>query len=275
MYWFDHTVTLERSIPSSMRHTSFLFPLLFFCLSYSLAQESKTTFKLHSHNDYLQDVPFWIAYANQIESIEADVIYMDNELYVAHEKESIQEDRTLVSLYLDPIRKAFELNLGPPSTFQLLIDIKTEPYTTLKKLEEVLKDYGDILTGNQAKVNIVVSGNRPQINDYGNYPDYMQFDYQSITAVADLPLDKIALVSLNFNQLSSWKGEDIMAEQEEKELKKAIEIAHNLNKPIRFWATPDSKRAWKTLLDLGVDYINTDKPFEARHYLKAVVKECD
>src|SRR5690606_19432346 len=126
---------------------------------------------------------------------------------------------------------------------------------------------------NQAKVNIVVSGNRPHPHEYGNYPDYMQFDYQSITAVADLPLDKIALVSLNFNKLSSWKGEDKMMEQEQEELKKAIEIAHNLNKPIRFWATPDSKTAWKTLLDLGVDYINTDKPFEARYYLETIVKE--
>jgi alkaline phosphatase len=256
-----------------MRYKRFLFPLLFFILSNSLAQENIKIYKLHSHNDYLQDVPFWIAYANKLESIEADVILMDNELYVAHEKESIQKDRTLVSLYLDPIRKAFELNLGPPRTFQLLIDIKTEPYTTLKKLEEVLKDFGDILTGNHAKVNIVISGNRPLPDEYGNYPHYMQFDYQSITAVSDLPLDKIALVSLNFNKLSTWKGNDKMMRQEEEELKKAIEIAHSLNKPIRFWATPDTQKAWKTLLDLGVDYINTDKPFEARHYLETVLKE--
>ena len=256
-----------------MRYKGFLLPLLFFCLSHSLVQESEKVYKLHSHNDYLQDVPFWIAYANQMESIEADVILMDNELYVAHEKESIQDDRTLVSLYLDPIRKAFELNLGPPKNFQLLIDIKTEPYAALNKLEEVLRNYRDILTGNQAKVSIVISGNRPKTNEYSNYPDYIQFDYQSITDISDLPLDKIALISLNFNKLSSWKGEGKMVEQELEELKKAIEIAHSLNKPLRFWAVPDTETAWKTLLDLGVDYINTDKPFEARYYLETLVKE--
>src|SRR5690606_39181498 len=145
-------------------------------------------------------------------------------------------------------------------------------HETLKKLEEVLKDYGDILKGNKARVSIVISGNRPKPHEYSNYPDYMQFDYQSITEISDLPLDKIALISLNFNKLSTWKGEGKIITREQKELKNAIEIAHSLNKPIRFWATPDGKIAWKTLLDLGVDYINTDKPFEARFYLETLEK---
>lgn len=32
-----------------------------------------------------------------------------------------------------------------------------------------------------------------------------------------------------------------------------------LNKPIRFWATPDTQLSWKALMEMGVDYINTDK----------------
>lgn len=207
-----------------------------------------------------------------MESIEADVLFADDELYVAHEKESIKKDRTLASLYLEPIRKAFELNIGGTKNFQLLIDIKTEPYATLKKLEEVLASYQDILRGthNSPKVDIVISGNRPSPNEYENYPAYIRFDYQSITKTTELPLEKIALISLNFKNISGWNGKGRIIDQELEALKNAIDVAHSLDKPIRFWASPDSKTAWKALRELGVDYINTDQPFEAQAYLKTL-----
>ena len=252
----------------------FIFLFLFISTSYSTAQELEEKHKLHSHNDYLQRVPYWEAYANQMESIEADVILLDGELYVAHEKESIQTNRTLSSLYLDPIRKTFELNFGGAKNFQLLIDLKTEAYPTLKKLEEVLSQYKDLFIGdaNTPKVSIVVSGNRPSPRDYRNYPDYILFDYQSVSDTAALPLEKIAMISLNFRKFSTWNGTGRIASQELEAIKNAVKVARSLNKPIRFWATPDGEIAWKTLMDLGVDYINTDHPHEARAFFNRLKK---
>lgn len=256
-----------------MRNAVLLFLFLFLnflTLTRLIGQEVPAVYKLHSHNDYLQAVPFWEAFANEMESIEADIIYVDDELYVAHEKESIIRDRTLVSLYLDPIKKAFELNLGRIKEFQLLIDIKTEPYATMKKLVEVLSPYEDILIGEggSSKVQIVISGNRPEPDEYRGYPDYIQFDYQSVADTADLPLDKIALVSLNFRKLSAWQGTGQLDPQEEENILEAIKVARSLHKPIRFWATPDNERAWNKLMELGVDYINTDRPWEARDFIR-------
>lgn len=249
--------------------------LNFLTLAHLLGQEVPAVYKLHSHNDYLQAVPFWEAFANEVESIEADIICFDDELYVAHEKESIIKDRTLVSLYLDPIKKAFELNLGRMKEFQLLIDIKTEPYSTLKKLGEVLSAYEDILIGEggSSKVQIVISGNRPEPDEYLGYPDYIQFDYQSIADTADLPLDKIAMISLNFRKLSAWQGTGQLDSGEEEKILEAIKVARSLHKPIRFWATPDNDRAWNKLMELGVDYINTDRPWEARTFIRIQEKE--
>jgi alkaline phosphatase len=254
-----------------MKQTAVISFILFFVWSFTGTAQDHHPYKLHSHNDYLQTAPFWEAYANQMESIEADVILKDNELFVAHEPESIKKDRTLTSLYLDPIRKAANLNLEGPKSFQLLIDIKTEPYATLKKLEEILVQYEDILIGDEGiNVEIVVSGNRPSVAEYKNYSDYIMFDYQSISDTTGLPLDKIAMISLNFRSLSLWNGKGRLIDQEQEAIKTAIAVAHALNKPIRFWATPDSKTSWKALKDLGVDYINTDYPFEARAYLRTL-----
>lgn len=273
MLCYSHTVHLVRTYTFfDMNQTAVISFILFLAWPITgTAQDHPSAYKLHSHNDYLQTAPFWEAYANQMESIEADVILKDNELFVAHETESIQKSRTLISLYLDPIRKASDLNLKGPKSFQLLIDIKTEPYATLKKLEEILIRYEDILTGNKGlKVEMVVSGNRPSISEYKNYPDFIKFDYQSITDTTELPLDKIAMISLNFRSLSLWNGKGRLIDKEQAALKNAIAVAHALHKPIRFWATPDSKTSWKALKDLGVDYINTDYPFESRAYLKTL-----
>lgn len=249
-----------------------IFGSIFFIFTASAlyAQEkSGSDYKLHSHNDYLQAFPFWEAYVNRMESIEADVILIGNELYVAHEEASVIAGRTLTSLYLDPIRTAFALKLGGVQQIQLLIDIKTEPYSTMQRLEEVLSSYKDILTEKHGSstLGIVISGNRPNPEDYRSYPDYIKFDYQSVKDTLNLPLDKIALISLNFKKLSSWSGEGLIDPREEKRLKEAISIAHALQRPIRFWATPDDENSWRTLHALGVDYINTDQPYKARSFI--------
>src|SRR5690606_640116 len=251
-----------------MRKIYFLFSVLFLYCSGSLFAQHNAA-KLHSHNDYLQTIPFWEAYANGLESIEADVILLDGKLFVAHEKESMQEHRTLQSLYLDPIRTAYRLDLGTSKEIQLLIDIKTEPYATLGKLEKVLAAYQDLWDGTyaDAQVKIVISGNRPKPEDYERYPEFIHFDYQSVTETDNLPLQKIALISLNFRKLSAWNGNDALDKGELTAIKQAIQVAHNLGRPIRFWATPDTETAWSTLIDLGVDYINTDMPYPARAFL--------
>ncbi|MDO6439264.1 alkaline phosphatase [Cyclobacterium sp. 1_MG-2023] len=228
---------------------------------------------IHSHNDYLQDAPFWEAYANGATSIEADVILKGNTLYVAHEKESIKEGQTLTSLYLDPLLKAKNLGLGSQKPLQLLVDLKTEAYSTLDKVLEVIQPYEELWEDPQNPfVKIVISGNRPKVADYTNYPFPVFFDYQSLTELADLPLEKIELFSLSFKDYSQWNGKGRLVDQDIEKIKKVVDKVHALGKPFRFWATPDSKTSWKALSELGIDFINTDNPYAANEYLSSLDK---
>ncbi len=45
-----------------------------------------------------------------------------------------------------------------------------------------------------------------------------------------------------------------------------INRTHQLHKHIRFYHIPDKPKVWRTLLDAGVDWINTDKLKEFRHF---------
>lgn len=224
--------------------------------------------KLHSHNDYLQKAPFWEAYANEAASIEADVILQNGNLYVAHEKESIKEGHTLSSLYLDPMLKAKNLGLGMQKPIILLVDIKTEAYSTLEKVVEAIRPYGALWEDQENPfVKIVISGNRPKVEEYVKYPFPIFFDYQSIKETSNLPLEKIELFSLSFKNFSQWNGKGRLVDEDIEKIKAVLKLVHGLGKPFRFWATPDSKTSWKALSELGVDFINTDHPYAANAYL--------
>src|SRR5436190_5114976 len=46
-----------------------------------------------------------------------------------------------------------------------------------------------------------------------------------------------------------------------------VSKVHALKKPIRFWASPDHVDTWNQLMQMGVDYINTDHIAELAAFL--------
>ncbi len=246
---------------------------LFVCFLMAVVQlaisQEKNEFQIHSHNDYQQEFPFWSAFSNGLSSIEVDVFLKNDTLYATHGEYEIIKNRTIESLYLQPIQKVLSIALGSQPKLQLLIDIKSEAHSSLKKLVSVLERYPDII--NNEDIYIVISGNRPHHSEYGNYPDYILFDYQSLENIEDTKVwDKIALISLNFKKTSVWNGKGRLTAKDYEKVNSVIQKAHGYGKPFRFWGAPDSKTAWKAFRDLGVDFINTDMPSRAATYLKTL-----
>lgn len=242
---------------------------LFLLFSLQATAQKSEQFKIHSHNDYLQTVPFWTAFSAGASSIEVDVILKDGKLTAAHEPETIDQKRTIESLYLDPISEGLKNGLISTIDFHLLVDLKTEAYATLELLVESMENYDDVLysSDNPEGLKLIISGNRPKTADYSKYPAYMLFDYQSTQLSPDLPWDKIGMVSLSFRQFSIWNGKGRIVEEQRVKLQDFIDLVHSFDKPVRFWGSPDSKSAWKAFYEMGEDYINTDHPIEAAKYL--------
>ncbi len=251
---------MHRFIPS-------LVALLLF-LPFQVFAQSRA-FQIHSHNDYLQTVPFWTAYAAGASSIEVDVILQDGQLMAAHEVASIDPKRTLESLYLEPISEGMKTGLVSSTRFHLLVDLKTEAYSTLEILLKSMENYGELLfsQANPNGLKLIISGNRPKSSDYASYPEWMFFDYQSKELNKDLPWSKIGMVSLSFRQFSVWNGKGRMVEAERENVQDFIDLVHSYERPVRFWGSPDSKSAWKAFHEMGEDYINTDHPMDAADYL--------
>lgn len=243
----------------------FLLPVLLLTSQFICSQLPSST-QIHSHNDYLQKVPFWTAFDGKAHSIEVDVFLRNDSLFVTHQESEIISGKTIEALYLKPLVKAVSSD-SEDKEFQLLIDIKSDALTTLDRLMIVLEDYKE-LTQNE-RIALVISGNRPPPQEYVRYPEHILFDHQGLDDLLDPELwKKVAVISLPFYKHSKWDGKSAISDSDYAEMKEIVEKAHSYNKPFRFWATPDTELAWKTLSQMGIDFVNTDKPAECAEYIE-------
>lgn len=251
-----------------------LFLLSLFACFYSgvlLSQPVKyTVVNAHSHNDYEQAHPFWSAWNAGFGSIEADIFLVNGKLLVAHSKDELKLNRSLDSLYLQPLLSVIRKNNGSPYAdkkreLQLLIDIKMDSVNTLNKLIEVLKQYQEIIQNPLIKV--VITGNRPAQEYFATYPSFIWFDGEAYKTYSKKALTKIVMLSDDFKNYSKWDGLNALSITDSSILKNTIDKAHMLKKKIRFWDAPDNENSWKTFISLGVDYINTDHIPELASFL--------
>lgn len=234
-----------------------------------------TVSNAHSHNDYEQKVPFWLAYNEGFGSIEADIFLRHDSLVVAHSEKELALRRTLEGYYLDNLLacvrksggKAF-FNSNAP--LQVLIDIKTDSIRTLARLVEVLGKYPE-LTGNPS-IKFVITGNRPASTLFSSYPSWIWFDGVLSEQYSKEALDKIVMLSDDFKSYSKWNGKGIIPEKEWASLQEAVKKAHQWNKTVRFWDAPDFINAWYQFMHLQVDYINTDHIAGLSEFLRRLPK---
>ncbi|MBO9620993.1 MAG: phosphatidylinositol-specific phospholipase C/glycerophosphodiester phosphodiesterase family protein [Niabella sp.] len=249
--------------------------LVVFCLFIvvnTFAQpKTYTVQNAHSHNDYEQKRPFWLAYEHGFGSIEADVFVRPKELLVAHNEKEIRPDRTLKNLYLDPLKSMILKNKGaaypdPEKQLVLLIDCKIDGVATVAEIIRELKAYPDII--NNKRIRVVITGNQPPKDSLFTYPSFIWFDGDLTYTYTKKNLARVAFFSANFRDYSKWDGTGNLDAASKQILGKEIAKAHQAGKMVRFWGAPDTPIAWKTFEALGVGYINTDKIAELTEFLK-------
>lgn len=222
---------------------------------------------IHSHNDYAQRVPFYQAYAQQVSSIEADVFLHDGQLLVGHDVEDLRADMTFEALYVEPIVTLFARNGGrafrdSDQTLQLMVELKSETDPTLRAVAALLGRWPEVFDPevNPAAVRVAVTGRVPAPEAFDRYPRFFGFDGAWDADYTPEQLERIALISTNFRDFSQWNGKGTIIPAEKERLEQVIDRAHEQSKPVRFWNAPEGTTVYYTFYDMGIDYINTDKP---------------
>ena len=231
-------------------------------------QEPPICRQAHAHNDYLHERPLLDAVDSGFCSVEADIYLIDGKLLVAHTQSELSPDRTLRSLYLDPLRVRIQKNAGKVHSdgdpFTLLIDIKSEGKTTYRALNTLLSEYRDILsfvdsgTPHAGAVTVIVSGNRATELISAEPVRLVGIDGRLADLESDSKEHLLPLISDNWTLHFKWRGVGEFPVSERDKLKSIIDRAHVKKRRVRFWATPDNANMWAVLKDAGVDLINTD-----------------
>ncbi|KAJ4490968.1 hypothetical protein J3R30DRAFT_3277281 [Lentinula aciculospora] len=248
--------------------------------------------QIHSHNDYWRDVPLLTALSFGVASVEADVWFINDTLFVGHELAALTPARTFDSLYIQPLlailahqnpvnvftanqttpNGVFDTSGGTP--LQLLIDIKTDGNSTLPPVLKALEplrqlNYLTTFANDTLTVSVITAvgtGNTPLNGIKALSPRDVFFD-APLTGLDDpntsfnVTLSPIA--STDYEPAIGWPGIGNISEAQAGNLIKFINDAHSRGIKARFWDTPgwpiQARHAvWEQLLNSGADWLNAD-----------------
>ncbi|KAJ4377800.1 Altered inheritance of mitochondria protein 6 [Neocucurbitaria cava] len=251
----------------------------------------------HSHNDYWRRVPLYEALAAGCVSIEADVwLTEDKELLVSHSWQSTTKERTLRSLYLDPLTNIFEnrnvsaastddkqtgmFDSDPNTSTILLIDFKTDGHELWPVVLSQLQPFRDknwltYYDGEkliQGPLTIVGTGNTPFDLVQQNSTDrFIFFDAPLLSLSSSSDGDK-------YNTTNSYYASTNMkaaigriwphtthklSSKQVDTIQSQIKAAEDKGLKSRYWDTPPwpialRDNVWSTLMDAGVGMLNVD-----------------
>ncbi|MDP3072144.1 MAG: phosphatidylinositol-specific phospholipase C/glycerophosphodiester phosphodiesterase family protein [Opitutaceae bacterium] len=232
------------------------------------AADPKVLTRAHAHNDYSHARPLAEALERGFGSVEADIWLVDGALLVAHDRKDVNPERTLASLYLDPLRERVGKNGGrvyadgPPLV--LLVDVKSEAVATYAVLQAQLASYAPMLTTYREghveprAVTVIVSGNRAQPEMAAQTVRHAFVDGRAIDLESNPPATLVPWVSENWQKVFPWRWEGPMPAETRVVLAAWIARAHGQGRRVRFWNTPDRPAVWQALSQAGVDFIGTD-----------------
>lgn len=253
---------------------------------------------IHSHNDYSRRVPLFDAIAVGCTGIEADIWLKDGSLLVGHSEDSLNANRTLQSLYINPLVQILEhqnsrhsvevtprgvFDSSPKTSLALLIDIKTDGFSTWPTLQqqiEPLRNKGWLTYHNgttliPGPVTIVGTGNTPfslilnditnKINDTDNAVRRDIF--------FDAPLENLS--SSIYNVSNSYYASvslrktvgrtrfGTLSARQSKIIEAQTHLAAHFGLKARYWDTQAwpigwRSRVWDALMGHGVGVLNAD-----------------
>ena len=225
-----------------------------------------------SHNDYAQNRPLFDALDANINCVEVDIAYVNNQLYVTHAIEDIQEENTFSTLYLNPLRKMIEKKgfVNKQDTpFILYINTKTGG-ETINKINEALEKNSDIISSftKNAKTKrpiFVIAGGPDAISNTNRF----MVAEGNLETSTSFKANEFYMVNLRWGKYFNWKGKEAMPYEEKIKLRMMVNDIHEQGRILRFWDNPDitsvdGENFWKTVLNEGVDMLSTDAPKEIK-----------
>lgn len=240
--------------------------------------------RAYSHRDGQLKPPLLRSLEHGFTHIEVDVFCMAGRLLVAHELRQLRAQNTLRKLYLAPLRAHASRHDGrvfsDGTQLWLHIDMKTAAPAGFRALLRLLENHPDLISSappgsiDAKPVRIVLSGNRPAPAEVAALPTrWLTLDGRTSDLGVVTDRSVMPVISDDWRQLFTWRGEGPMPDREVARLADMVQTCHANGQMLRFWGTPDAagparERVWSTLLDAGVDLLDTGDVAGLRAFLE-------
>jgi hypothetical protein len=224
----------------------------------------------YAHRDCEANRPLWDALSLGFRHLEADAYCGIRQVFVAHDLVQLRPRRTLTNLYLKPLSNLQQPLFDSHQSLWLFVDVKTVAQSSYHILKHTLTPYTDMLTcfcetsTKEKRLTIIVSGNRVPYDILKSDPmRYLALDGRIEDIGIHTDCSVMPIISDDWRRHFSWLGAGTMPKAEQKKLERWLDICHSHQQKLRFWNTPDlpspeRTNLWTTLLNLGIDLINTD-----------------
>ena len=237
----------------------------------------------YAHRDCEYDPPLWRSLEAGFPFIEADVYSLFGRTLVAHDLQQLRPWRTLQKLYLDPLRHYLQHQgslFADKRPLWLFIDVKTPAGSSYAALHKLLASYSDMLTTftpetvHQGVITVIISGNRIPYRDAAKLPlRYAALDGRAADLGVHTDPGVMPVISDNWRKHFRWAGHGPVPDGERQKLETMVHTVHQHGQKLRFWGTPDDatparEAVWDTLLEAGVDLLNTDDLEGLKGYLE-------
>lgn len=200
----------------------------------------------HSHNDQEHDRPLTGALEHGFCSVEVDVHLVGDALLVGHDLENTTPERTLESLYLEPLT-------GRAEPLFLMLDVKSEAVATWEAIDERLARF------DLGAVRVVISGNAAREQIRGAEVRRASIDGRIPDLEAGVDSDLFPIISDKWIEHFTWIGGiEPMPPDQRRRLRELVDLAHAGGHRLRFWQTADRVEVWQEEIDAGVDLLNAD-----------------
>jgi len=223
-----------------------------------------------SHRDDEQVRPLAAAYDLGFRFIEMDVWYLFGNLLVGHDLEDLRPWNTLQRLYIEPLRSLHrDGRAAGQAPIWLFVDTKTRANPMHRALERLAREFDDVVAdpatvSDERPVRLLLTGNRPSYERLRTTPDRRTALDGRLTDVGvRTDAAMMPVISDHWMKHFAWRGVGAMPEDERARLRELVATVHAAGQRLRFWETPDDPgperdAVWTTLLDEGVDLVNTD-----------------
>jgi glycerophosphoryl diester phosphodiesterase len=225
-----------------------------------------------AHNDEQFNFPLLGSLKLGFNYIEADIHLIKNKIYVSHRKPFFpKNNNTLTKLYLEPLLYFFQKNnstifQNPKTTFNLVLDIKTDAEATYEILKKQIEPFHSMLfnlenrIGKKNPIKILLSGNRPVNSVLSKQKKSMCLDGRMQDLKKNYSSNLMPIISENYSKIFGYTFfSKIPAEKKMDHFRKIANEIHAQNKLFRLWNIPENEHVWTLLLKNGLDIISTDR----------------